>query len=230
MSSHNSQYRHHHQHPGRPLTASDVPYNIMRMPFEDTQRPLDITRNPVNVTRNPVEVTRNPVDITYLPATPQITQTPDWDAGIIRDLQEELKSARAKGLNIPPDKVGSKRKGKWSKEEREALLGWLSDDRNYARVKTKGKRVWLDLAQDNGLFCGTRTWSAIKGQWEDWKKKYDIAKRRVESTGEGQKDEEQWASMELGRRYFSHIRHYNVANHYLHSMVRCFMSELSVDR
>ena len=50
MSSHNSQYRHHHQHPGRPLTASDVPYNITRMPFEDTQRPLDITRNPVNVT------------------------------------------------------------------------------------------------------------------------------------------------------------------------------------
>jgi len=54
----------------------------------------------------------------------------------------------------------------------------------------------MDLAQDKGLFYGTRSLSAIKGQREDWKKRYEAAKRRVESTGEGQKEEEQWSSME----------------------------------
>jgi len=129
------------------------------------------------------------------------TSSPGWPQ--IRDIQEELLLACRQGLNIPQDNIGIPRKGKWSKEEREALLGWLSDGGNYTRVKTKGKQVWVDLAHKKGLFCGTRSWSAIKGQWEDWKKKYEVAKRRVESTGEGLKEEEQWSSMESRRYYYS---------------------------
>jgi hypothetical protein len=144
----------------------------------------------------------------------QIARTPSPDWPQIRDIQEELLLAYRQGLNIPQDNIGVIRKGKWSKEEREALLGWLSDGGNYARVKTKGKRVWMDLAQDKGLFCGTRSWSAIKGQWEDWKKRYEAAKRRVESTGEGQKEKEQWPSME-SRKCSNYSIPYNLTNNYL---------------
>ena len=144
----------------------------------------------------------------------QIIRTLSADWPQIRDIQAELLLAYRQGLNIPQDKIGVLRKGKWSKEEREALLGRLSDAGNYTRVKTKGKRVWVDLAQDKGLFCGTRSWSAIKGQWEDWKKKYEAAKRRIESTGEGLKEEEQWSSME-SRKCSNYSILSNVTNDYI---------------
>ena len=74
--------------------------------------------------------------------------------------------------------------------------------------------MWVDLAQDKGLFCGTRSWSAIKGQWKDWKKKYEAATRRIESTGEGLKEEEQWSSVEC-RKCSNYSILSNVTNGYI---------------
>jgi hypothetical protein len=117
-----------------------------------------------------------------------------------RDIQQELEEAREWGLVLKAgQEAGIKKKGKWARKEREALLGWLSEGENYRRVKTKGKSVWKDLAQHNGLFQGTRSWNGIKSQWEDLKKKYDAASERVNSTGEGDKSESQWTSMENGK-------------------------------
>ena len=92
--------------------------------------------------------------------------------------------------------MGVKRKCKWTKEERQALLGYLSERDNYQRLKKAAKKVWNELSLDTGLFRGTRSAKALKAQWDDLKKRHEEARMRVESTGEGAKSDEQWISME----------------------------------
>jgi hypothetical protein len=53
-----------------------------------------------------------------------------------------------------------------------------------------------ELPLDTGLFRGTLSEKALKAQWDDLKQRYEEARMRVESTGEGAKSEEQWVSME----------------------------------
>ncbi|KAI5780790.1 hypothetical protein EDC01DRAFT_633060 [Geopyxis carbonaria] len=83
----------------------------------------------------------------------------------------------------------------WTTEEREQLLGWLSEDlTNYELWKTKQIRIAEQLSED--LFQGVRSASAIKNQWDLMKAKYTKAKERLSATGEGQReDEDKWTSI-----------------------------------
>jgi len=56
------------------------------------------------------------------------------------------------------------------------------------------------LAQS--IFQGTRSGRALEGRWKAMKEKYDKAKVRINSTGEGEKSEEQWASMRRSKFFF----------------------------
>ncbi|KAI5803107.1 hypothetical protein EDC01DRAFT_627915 [Geopyxis carbonaria] len=83
----------------------------------------------------------------------------------------------------------------WTTEEREQLLGWLSEDlTNYELWKTKQTRIAEKLSED--LFQGVRSASAIKNQWDLMKAKYTKARERLSATGEGQReDEDKWTSI-----------------------------------
>ena len=46
------------------------------------------------------------------------------------------------------------------------------------------------------VYCGVRSGSSVKSQWEAMKKKYRIAQTKLHSTGEGQRyDHELWSSI-----------------------------------
>lgn len=87
--------------------------------------------------------------------------------------------------------------GPWSVDERDLLLAWLGGNlSNYEEFKMKLKSTCLKLSSET--FSGSRTADGIKGQWDQMKKKYSKAKERLQSTGEGQRDDvEKWSSIKL---------------------------------
>lgn len=88
--------------------------------------------------------------------------------------------------------------GQWTMQEREMLLDWLANNlTNIADLKTHFRSTCTKISVE--VFAGARTADGIKGQWEGMKRKYQRAKERLQSTGEGQReDEEKWASIKLG--------------------------------
>lgn len=109
-------------------------------------------------------------------------------------------------LHVPPEEVAQPRKFKevpslagvefgsarWSPIEQEILLAFLQQDGNYAKLKLRAKATWKELEI---LFAGRRTWNAIKGQWNDMKKRFDEVQAQINSTGSGLRDEQQWRGM-----------------------------------
>ena len=103
-------------------------------------------------------------------------------------------------LTIPTSKIGKRKKGNWTAEETQALLTYLEVDENYKAFKLNATSVMEKLAQS--VFQGTRTGRALEGRWKAMKEKYDKAKIRINSTGEGEKSVEQWTSMRRCKFFF----------------------------
>jgi hypothetical protein len=92
----------------------------------------------------------------------------------------------------------NKRKtARWSTNEKHLILNYFADDfERYNKFKTHPNDTAERISRR--IFEGTRSASAIKSQWEDMKEKYTKAKERLQSTGEGQReDEDKWRSIRL---------------------------------
>lgn len=85
--------------------------------------------------------------------------------------------------------------GQWSTNDRERLLEWLGRNlQNYEAFKTDKNRVVERISKE--VYCGVRSGSSVKSQWEAIKKKYRIAQAKLHSTGEGQRyDQDLWSSI-----------------------------------
>lgn len=91
------------------------------------------------------------------------------------------------------DNTGKRTKGSYSDLELEVLLAYLSKDGNYKKMKTGGDEFWKTIEQD--IFRRSRSWSAIKKEWERLRANVMTVNRRLNSTGEGIKPKEQWYAL-----------------------------------
>jgi hypothetical protein len=88
--------------------------------------------------------------------------------------------------------------GRWTNDDRRLLLGILSENpNNYTQLKTNASGTAQRISEV--IFHGKRTANAIKSQWVKMKDQYSEAEKRLRSTGEGQRDDEdKWRSIRLG--------------------------------
>jgi transposase len=100
----------------------------------------------------------------------------------------------ASGCEEEPMKDG----GRWTNDDRRLLLGFLSENpNNYTQLKTNASGTAQRISEV--VFHGKRTANAIKSQWVKMKDQYSEAAKRLRSTGEGQRDDEdKWRSIRLG--------------------------------
>ncbi|KAH0603954.1 uncharacterized protein H6S33_006985 [Morchella sextelata] len=116
-------------------------------------------------------------------------------------VQQQKGVATPRFRNDAPRKFEGKtdtlRSGKWEQEERDLLLEWLGRNlANYEGFKMHVKSTCMKISVE--VFQGSRTPEGIRGQWDLMKRKYHKAKERLNSTGEGQRDDkEKWASIKL---------------------------------
>lgn len=89
------------------------------------------------------------------------------------------------------------RSGNWTDSERDMLLAWLGKDAaNHRSYKINMRRTLEKISQE--VFGKQRTVDSIRTQWDSMKKKYQNARDRLNSTGEGQQnDTEKWSNIKL---------------------------------
>lgn len=80
----------------------------------------------------------------------------------------------------------------WSETEKEALISYFQRDGTYAKMKVDAHKVWKDLEV---FFKGKRTFGAIRSQWETMKSDFLATEKKINMTGAGIKDDEEWISI-----------------------------------
>lgn len=103
------------------------------------------------------------------------------------------KGAQTKGSEEP-----IKDASRWTNDDRRLLLGFLSENpNNYTQLKTNAAGTAQRIPEV--VFYGRRMANAIKSQWAKMKEHYSEAAKRLRSTGERQRDDEdKWRSIRLG--------------------------------
>ena len=106
----------------------------------------------------------------------------------------------------PLAKDGKARGGKtWSVVENEAILAYFQREGKYVKMKFNPASVWKELETE--VFHGSRKEGAIKAQWLRLKEQFSKAEKRINKTGEGERDENQWAGMQ---RMYNVIHVFNI--------------------
>ncbi|KAA8894066.1 hypothetical protein FN846DRAFT_895423 [Sphaerosporella brunnea] len=141
---------------------------------------------------------------TQATATSSISQAKECTPGPAMATTETKKSTATtetkKRTATKPQKKTGKGKGTekaTSTNEKLLILNYFTDDfERYNKFKTHLNDTAERISRR--IFEGTRSASAIKSQWEDMKENYTKAKERLQSTGEGQReDEDKWRSIRL---------------------------------
>lgn len=85
----------------------------------------------------------------------------------------------------------------WTDDDRLLLLSWMSENlRNYEDFKVNPGKVADKIART--VLDGRRTGEAVRGQWEQMKKKHRAATQKLRATGEGQREDlEKWTSIKM---------------------------------
>ncbi|RPA79517.1 hypothetical protein BJ508DRAFT_308279 [Ascobolus immersus RN42] len=112
-----------------------------------------------------------------------------------RDVQQP-KELAAHVLAIEPEAIGKVSKKHWKAVEDEAILGYFQRPGMFSRMKTHPNVIWKEMCSD--IFQGTRSWKAIQTRWIRLREQFADVERKIKSTGEGEKDPDQWASMLTG--------------------------------